>query len=313
MTQQSGSMSNQASSNTAGAHVANRQLIAVDLHRASAEQVITRAIQIAPEATRELVHVTEGRSLLGTADPGAVIMDELAQRIRQDVVRYLDELATKFSIHETAILEGHPAGAIQACAARGGHDLIVIGTHGRHGLRRILGATANGVLHDAACNVLAVRIREHTEASATPPSYRRLLAAIDLSGESHQVLDIAQRLSRRLSAELDLLHVIKPFRQAYASIAATTVVDVALRFEHDAEMAARKAMRAHAFDLGLPEGSAYVRHGAPAAEIHAALSELSTDLLVIGSHGKHGVALLGSVANAALHGTPCDVLAVRVF
>lgn len=126
---------------------------------------------------------------------------------------------------------------------------------------------------------------------------RRLLIAVDL---------------HRASAELDLLHVIKPFRQAYASMAASTVVDVALRFEHDADMAARKALRAHALDLGLPEGCAQVRHGAPAAEIHAALTEQAADLLVIGSHGKHGVALPGSVANAAVHGTPRDVLAVRV-
>jgi universal stress protein A len=300
------------SSSGRDAQVARRLLIAVDLHRASAEQVIERAVQIAPEATRELVHVAEGRSLLGTADPGAVIMDEFAQRMRHDVEQYLGTLAAKFGIHTSAILEGHPASAIQAHATRGGHDLIVIGTHGRHGLRRILGATANGVLHGATCHVLAVRIRETSATDAEPAPYRRLLAAVDLSGESDQVLDIARRLSERLTAELDLLHVIKPFRQAYASMAASTVVDVALRFEHDADMAARKALRTHALELGLPEGCAQVRHGAPAAEIHAALTEQAADLLVIGSHGKHGVALLGSVANAALHGTPCDVLAVRV-
>ena len=39
-------------------------------------------------------------------------------------------------------------------------DLIVIGSHGRHGLQRILGSTASGVLHTATCDVLAVRIRQ---------------------------------------------------------------------------------------------------------------------------------------------------------
>lgn len=38
-------------------------------------------------------------------------------------------------------------------------DLIVIGSHGRHGLGRLLGSTANGVLQGAPCDVLAVRIR----------------------------------------------------------------------------------------------------------------------------------------------------------
>jgi len=39
-------------------------------------------------------------------------------------------------------------------------DLIVIGSHGRHGLQRLLGSTATPVLHNAKCDVLAVRIKE---------------------------------------------------------------------------------------------------------------------------------------------------------
>ncbi len=46
-------------------------------------------------------------------------------------------------------------------------DLIVLGTHGRHGLGLILGSTANGVLHGASCDVLAVRIDNDVE-SDTP-------------------------------------------------------------------------------------------------------------------------------------------------
>jgi universal stress protein A len=38
-------------------------------------------------------------------------------------------------------------------------DLIVIGSHGRHGLHLLLGSTANGVLHEAECDVLAVRMK----------------------------------------------------------------------------------------------------------------------------------------------------------
>ena len=39
-------------------------------------------------------------------------------------------------------------------------DLIVVGTHGRHGLSLVFGSTANGVLHGCCCDVLAVRIKE---------------------------------------------------------------------------------------------------------------------------------------------------------
>lgn len=39
-------------------------------------------------------------------------------------------------------------------------DLIVVGSHGRHGLALLLGSTANGVLHHAKCDVLAVRLAD---------------------------------------------------------------------------------------------------------------------------------------------------------
>ncbi|TNF89176.1 MAG: universal stress protein, partial [Gammaproteobacteria bacterium] len=41
-----------------------------------------------------------------------------------------------------------------------GADVIVVGSHGRHGLALLLGSTANGVLHGATCDVLAVRVGE---------------------------------------------------------------------------------------------------------------------------------------------------------
>jgi universal stress protein A len=40
-------------------------------------------------------------------------------------------------------------------------DLIVVGSHGRHGLALLLGSTANGVLHHATCDVLAVRLQDN--------------------------------------------------------------------------------------------------------------------------------------------------------
>ncbi|EAW31305.1 hypothetical protein GP2143_07144, partial [marine gamma proteobacterium HTCC2143] len=48
-------------------------------------------------------------------------------------------------------------------------------------------------------------------------------------------------------------------------------------------------------------------------EIHSLAEELGAELIVVGSHGRHGIALLlGSTANGILHGATCDVLAVRV-
>jgi universal stress protein A len=53
--------------------------------------------------------------------------------------------------------------------------------------------------------------------------------------------------------------------------------------------------------------------GAMASGIHDLAHRISADLIVVGTHGKHGLQLLkGSTANAVLHGVPCDALTVRV-
>ena len=54
--------------------------------------------------------------------------------------------------------------------------------------------------------------------------------------------------------------------------------------------------------------------GRPETEIHNTADEIGADLIVVGSHGRHGLALIfGSTANGVLHGAACDVLAVRVL
>ena len=53
--------------------------------------------------------------------------------------------------------------------------------------------------------------------------------------------------------------------------------------------------------------------GRPESQIHQLAEDVAADLIVVGSHGRQGLALiLGSTANGVLHGAHCDVLAVRV-
>ena len=58
------------------------------------------------------------------------------------------------------IVFGRPIETLLEEAEQGGYDLIVVGSHGRHGVKLLLGSTANGVLHRAKCDVLSIRIRE---------------------------------------------------------------------------------------------------------------------------------------------------------
>ena len=65
--------------------------------------------------------------------------------------------------------------------------------------------------------------------------------------------------------------------------------------------------------LNIEEENSHLIFGRPETEIHTLANEIGADLIVVGSHGRHGLALLlGSTANGVLHGAPCDVLAVRV-
>jgi len=73
-------------------------------------------------------------------------------------------------------------------------------------------------------------------------------------------------------------------------------------------------IRERAATFGIDPERVALRIGRPAAEIRAQAEHLKADLIVIGSHGRHGLpsVLLGSTANGVLHGAPCDVLTVRI-
>ncbi|MEQ8857888.1 MAG: universal stress protein [Pseudomonadales bacterium] len=292
----------------------NNVLVAVDLEEASANYVLESARQLLPGVSLTLVHVLERSHFYNMGDPSFALVDDLHGRMVGEIKTYLQTLCANHEIEGYHLLEGHAASLIQQQAQDHDHDLIVLGTHGRHGIKRLLGSTANAVLHGTERNVLAVRV-PGGDATVRPArdKYRRIVAAVDLSDESHQVLDIAQILGAQEHADLSVVHVIKPFHHGYAGISPATISDVGLRFEEEADGLARAQLKTIAASRGLRQEAMIVRHGPPQMEIQKAVEELDADMLVVGTHGKHGVQLLlGSVANAVIHGITCDVLAVRI-
>ena len=76
---------------------------------------------------------------------------------------------------------------------------------------------------------------------------------------------------------------------------------------------ARQRLQKLAEELGVDQSECFVSQGSTQREILHLAVERNVDLIVIGSHGREGIQrLLGSTANAVLHGAPCDVLAVRI-
>jgi universal stress protein A len=79
------------------------------------------------------------------------------------------------------------------------------------------------------------------------------------------------------------------------------------------DKAAREQLSKYGDEYGVAKTSQIVAIGRPESEIHRLAKEHDVDLIIVGSHGRKGLQLLlGSTANGVLHGTECDVLAVRI-
>jgi universal stress protein A len=144
-------------------------LIAVDASE-EADEVLEAAITVDPRGAAKFRVVTVIPPVMGVISgmDGASFaatwpLKDMEESITKEITENVRERVARFGIapDQVDILFGRPAAEIRAHAANLNADLIVIGSHGRHGIPQVmLGSTANGVLHGAACDVLTVRIRE---------------------------------------------------------------------------------------------------------------------------------------------------------
>jgi universal stress protein A len=143
--------------------------------------------------------------------------------------------------------------------------------------------------------------------------YKKIIAAIDLTDEAGQVLKQANETAKQNGAELSLIVVVKPINQVYSGFDVAALSADAAMIEADAVKQAQTRIAEHAKGLGIPASRTYVGRGNPAHEIRETAAELGVDLIILGTHGRHGLGLLlGSTATGVLHGCPCDVLTVRI-
>lgn len=139
--------------------------------------------------------------------------------------------------------------------------------------------------------------------------YTRILLAVDLSDESSQLAERTVEVARQNQAQLSLIHVVEPLSFAYGGDVPMDLSTIQEQLDEHA----RNKLDAYAQALDYPVDKKFVVTGNAETEIHRIAQNEETDLIILGSHGRHGLALLlGSTANGVLHGAPCDVLAVRV-
>jgi len=137
--------------------------------------------------------------------------------------------------------------------------------------------------------------------------YKRVLFATDFDEIGVSAAHKAKKIADENGAELLLVHVVEPIpAYAYPGFAGFAEVEVSIREQ------AEKELNALANQLGVDEKHRLLEFGSVKNEILRLAEEHKIDLIVAGSHGKHGLGLLlGSTANSILHASHCDMLIVQ--
>ena len=156
-----------------------RPLVAMDFS-AAASRALAHAVELAtPEATIEVVHAWQlpagswGTNLLGLQSrfPWSTVRDAVLESAKQQAATLVGTHVALARPFHVELVQGPPASTVTGVAERGGHDLIIVGTHGHRGFRRLLlGSVADGVIRHAPCSVLVV----HGEHAGETAQFQRV-------------------------------------------------------------------------------------------------------------------------------------------
>lgn len=310
-----------------------RILAPVDFSGAS-DAALRRASDLAARTGAELhvLHVAPGAVADGEAafdtlsEEDRAFYRRLWERTGEELTALLDRIVKGDIRVKRVLSRGLPSRVVLDYAEREGADLVVMGTHGRTGLRRFfLGSVAGEVLRRTRVPVMVV-----PEATPHQP-IQLVLAPTDFSDASRWTLPVAAGLAALYGAGLDLVHALEPARfveaMTGAEIGAGLLPDLrteaARRLEALADDPALAETMAEGADAGVPvEGSgpgpAHIGYrlveGRAAEAIAEAARSRGADVIVMARRGLHGVErlLLGSVTERVCRLGPCPVLVVPI-
>lgn len=233
-------------------------------------------------------------------EPIPLAMDTQWHGAQQSLDRFSDQGPLDDTPHMEVLERGELWNVLEDQIQRHKIDLIVLGTHGRHGLKKfVFGSAAEQIFRRASCPVLTVG--PHVARPQEPATFRSIIAAIDFSVGSLQALPYALSLAEENQAELVLLHVIP-----------------LVPIEHQESVAASARTRleellpADASDWCRPE--CLVRFEFPAEGILNLAETRHADLIVMGVHRGAPLAsahLPWATAYEVVCHAICPVLTVR--
>lgn len=140
--------------------------------------------------------------------------------------------------------------------------------------------------------------------------YQHILVAIDLHPACNEIIfERAQELAKMNNATLSVIHAVEHINAYGVAQAYPAVIDL----ESEMRIEAKKQLAQLSKKFSIPEERQYIEIGSPKVVILDKLKKLQSDLIIIGSHGRHGIGILfGSTASAVIHHLSCDALVVKI-
>jgi nucleotide-binding universal stress UspA family protein len=244
-------------------------------------------------------------------DPVRVVTPMPREQVLTEMSRSLNLAAV--SPRATPIAEaGDPQATIIDQAVSTKADLIVMGTHGRRGFKRLLlGSVTEAILREAPCPVLTVPPQARSGVSEAV-TFKRILCPIDFSPSALQALGFGLDLARQADGRVTLLHVVEWLTEEEPRASAHFNVPEYRRFMvEDAQERLRSLVAEESrtwveIDDVVVFGRAY-------REILRAADTKPADLIVMGAQGRGGIglSLFGSTTQQIVRGSMCPVLTVR--
>jgi len=210
-------------------------------------------------------------------------------------------------------LNSDPAAGILEAEKEYAVDLVVMATHGRTGIAHlILGSVAEKVTRESRCPVFSTHRRE---ALAEAKLFQHLLVPVDISEHSSEALGYARRIVEDSGGTVHPLHIVPTdetellLRDVYEAREGGTANHVT------AEKVAGQKLRALAQEhlSGVRYETELHVSGDPAKTILEVERAVGADLLIMATHGFHGVfhLLLGSLTEKMMRESSCPVLSIR--
>lgn len=272
-----------------------------EVARNAAESAIRLAARF--DATLSVLHALElGELPSGIDDPDADEFAHIGETAIDEITGMADEAGVET---DTAIVEAHGPTheVVVEFATDHGADLVVMGTHGRTGLDRlVLGSVTERTLRESDVPVLAVHDGDSLPADL---ALENVLVPIDGSQSADAALETGIDLAAETGATLHVITLIDTSKPWHRVVSGETLDDLGKDVLDNA------LLRAEAADVGTIEGS--VGRGKPETAILDYAADHDVDCIVMGTHGRSGLNryLLGSVTEHVVRTADTPVLSVR--